>query len=195
TRPAWEATGTEVEREDSVEKEVVKRRCTMLDFEQGGKLPGSIASIRKKFAQDMGFLAPVVDIRENMELQPARYRILMKGVVIGPGDPSPLLSPPLHPLPAPLTLPRQTPADPAPPLDPLPTARAPTAQPTPPALTPLPPRCNRVSLSVSLISLASQPAILHLPFPSDSLSTPPSIQRPALYDLGLPPHSTSLRLL
>ncbi|NYY81160.1 hypothetical protein DMI65_10300 [Escherichia coli] len=34
----------------------------------------------------MGFLPPVVHIRDNMDLQPARYRILMKGVEIGSGD-------------------------------------------------------------------------------------------------------------
>lgn len=50
------------------------------------ELLGRIRSIRKKFAQDMGFLPPVVHIRDNMDLQPARYRILMKGVEIGSGD-------------------------------------------------------------------------------------------------------------
>ena len=40
----------------------------------------------KKFAQEMGFLPPVVHIRDNMDLQPARYRILMKGVEMGSGD-------------------------------------------------------------------------------------------------------------
>ncbi len=47
---------------------------------------GRIRSIRKKFAQDMGFLPPVVHIRDNMDLPPARYRILMKGVEIGSGE-------------------------------------------------------------------------------------------------------------
>lgn len=58
----------------------------MVDFQQDGELLGRIRSIRKKFAQDMGFLPPVVHIRDNMDLQPARYRILMKGVEIGSGD-------------------------------------------------------------------------------------------------------------
>jgi flagellar biosynthesis protein FlhA len=58
----------------------------MVDFQQDGELLGRIRSIRKKFAQDMGFLPPVVHIRDNMDLPPARYRILMKGVEIGSGD-------------------------------------------------------------------------------------------------------------
>jgi hypothetical protein len=52
----------------------------MVDFQQDGELLGRIRSIRKKFAQDMGFLPPVVHIRDNMDLPPARYRILMKGL-------------------------------------------------------------------------------------------------------------------
>ncbi len=58
----------------------------MVDFQQDGELLGRIRSIRKKFAQDMGFLPPVVHIRDNMDLPPARYRILMKGVEIGSGE-------------------------------------------------------------------------------------------------------------
>jgi flagellar biosynthesis protein FlhA len=39
----------------------------MVDFQQDGELLGRIRSIRKKFAQDMGFLPPVVHIRDNMD--------------------------------------------------------------------------------------------------------------------------------
>ncbi len=59
--------------------EVGYRLIPMVDFQQDGELLGRIRSIRKKFAQEMGFLPPVVHIRDNMDLQPARYRILMKG--------------------------------------------------------------------------------------------------------------------
>jgi flagellar biosynthesis protein FlhA len=59
--------------------EVGYRLIPMVDFQQDGELLGRIRSIRKKFAQDMGFLPPVVHIRDNMDLPPARYRILMKG--------------------------------------------------------------------------------------------------------------------
>ena len=62
------------------------RLIPMVDFQQDGELLGRIRSIRKKFARDMGFLPPVVHIRDNMDLPPARYRILMKGVEIGSGD-------------------------------------------------------------------------------------------------------------
>ncbi len=56
----------------------------MVDFQQDGELLGRIRSIRKIRA-GYGFLPPVVHIRDNMDLQPARYRIFDEGVEIGGG--------------------------------------------------------------------------------------------------------------
>ncbi|MBP2167079.1 flagellar biosynthesis protein FlhA [Erwinia toletana] len=84
--PALEASWTDVQMEDSLGMEVGYRLIPMVDSQQDGELLGRIRSIRKKFAQEIGFLPPVVHIRDNMELPPARYRILMKGVEIGSGD-------------------------------------------------------------------------------------------------------------
>lgn len=84
--PTVEASWTDVQLEDSLGMEVGYRLIPMVDFQQDGELLGRIRSIRKKFAQDVGFLPPVVHIRDNMDLPPARYRILMKGVEIGSGD-------------------------------------------------------------------------------------------------------------
>lgn len=81
-----EASWTDVQLEDSLGMEVGYRLIPMVDHMQDGELLGRIRSIRKKFAQEMGFLPPVVHIRDNMDLPPARYRILMKGVEIGSGD-------------------------------------------------------------------------------------------------------------
>jgi flagellar biosynthesis protein FlhA len=36
--------------------------------------------MRKKFAQDVGFLVPVVHIRDNLELKPNVYVVKLKGV-------------------------------------------------------------------------------------------------------------------
>ncbi|MGB9096984.1 flagellar biosynthesis protein FlhA [Erwinia sp.] len=81
-----EASWGDVQLEDSLGMEVGYRLIPMVDHQQDGELLGRIRSIRKKFAQEMGFLPPVVHIRDNMDLPPARYRILMKGVEIGSGD-------------------------------------------------------------------------------------------------------------
>nr|WP_154324844.1 flagellar biosynthesis protein FlhA [Pantoea sp. 201603H] len=86
TATSVEASWTDVQLEDSLGMEVGYRLIPMVDFQQQGELLGRIRSIRKKFAQEVGFLPPVVHIRDNMELPPARYRILMKGVEIGSGD-------------------------------------------------------------------------------------------------------------
>ncbi len=80
-----EATWNDVQLEDSLGMEVGYQLIPMVDFQQDGELLGRIRSIRKKFAGD-GLPTPVVHIRDNMDLQPARYRILMKGVEIGSGD-------------------------------------------------------------------------------------------------------------
>ena len=42
-----------------------------------------IRGIRKKIAQDLGFLVPAVHIRDNLELRPNAYRITLKGVEVG----------------------------------------------------------------------------------------------------------------
>jgi flagellar biosynthesis protein FlhA len=45
-----------------------------------------IRGIRKKFAQEVGFLVSPVHIRDNLELKPNAYKILLKGVEIGEGE-------------------------------------------------------------------------------------------------------------
>lgn len=86
---ALEASWSDVQLEDPLGMEVGYRLIPMVDFQQDGELLGRIRSIRKKFAQEMGYLPPVVHIRDNLELPPARYRILMKGVEIGSGEAHP----------------------------------------------------------------------------------------------------------
>jgi flagellar biosynthesis protein FlhA len=43
-------------------------------------------ALRKKFAQEVGFLVSPVHIRDNLELKPNAYKILLKGVEIGDGE-------------------------------------------------------------------------------------------------------------
>ncbi|MFS2224810.1 flagellar biosynthesis protein FlhA [Pantoea sp. B65] len=113
TATATEASWTDVQLEDSLGMEVGYRLIPMVDFQQDGELLGRIRSIRKKFAQEVGFLPPVVHIRDNMELPPARYRILMKGVEIGSGDAYPGRWMAINPGTAAGTLPGEATVDPA----------------------------------------------------------------------------------
>ena len=62
--------------------EVGYRLVPLVDRGQDGELLRRIKAIRKKFAHDIGFLPPSIHIRDNLELRPAAYRILLKGVEI-----------------------------------------------------------------------------------------------------------------
>ena len=42
--------------------------------------------MRRKFAQEVGFLPPAVHVRDNLELNPSAYRITLRGVVVGEGE-------------------------------------------------------------------------------------------------------------
>ena len=66
--------------------EVGYRLIPLVDRAQDGELLRRIKGIRKKFAQEMGFLVPSVHIRDNLELRPNAYRIALKGVEVGQGE-------------------------------------------------------------------------------------------------------------
>ena len=84
-----EATWSDVQMEDMLGLEVGYRLIPMVDHEQQGQLLTRVRGIRKKFAQQMGFLPPAVHIRDNLDLAPTHYRILLKGVNIGHGEVQP----------------------------------------------------------------------------------------------------------
>src|SRR5450631_2423394 len=71
---------------DAMGLEVGYRLIPLVDKGQDGELLKRIKAIRKKFAQEIGFLPPAVHIRDNLELAPNRYRITLKGVSIAEGD-------------------------------------------------------------------------------------------------------------
>jgi len=86
---ANEVSWNDVQMEDVLRLEVGYRLIPMVDSNQEGQLLTRIRGIRKKFAQDMGFLLPSVHIRDNLDLAPTAYRILLKGVEIGRGEVQP----------------------------------------------------------------------------------------------------------
>jgi flagellar biosynthesis protein FlhA len=81
-----EATWQDVMPVDTLGLEVGYRLIPLVDKTQGGELLKRIKGIRKKFAQEVGFLAPPVHIRDNLELKPSAYRITLKGVEVGSGE-------------------------------------------------------------------------------------------------------------
>ncbi|PKO51049.1 MAG: flagellar biosynthesis protein FlhA, partial [Betaproteobacteria bacterium HGW-Betaproteobacteria-2] len=81
-----EASWNDVLPVDVLGLEVGYRLISLVDKNQGGDLLKRIKGIRKKFAQEVGFLTPPVHIRDNLELKPSAYRITMKGVEIAKGE-------------------------------------------------------------------------------------------------------------
>ncbi|MEC5396594.1 flagellar biosynthesis protein FlhA [Uliginosibacterium sp. H1] len=81
-----EASWSDVTPVDVLGLEVGYRLIPMVDKGQDGELLRRIRGLRKKFAQEIGFLASPVHIRDNLELKPNAYRITLKGVEIGSGE-------------------------------------------------------------------------------------------------------------
>ncbi|MEF8713967.1 MAG: flagellar biosynthesis protein FlhA [Accumulibacter sp.] len=85
-REAQEASWNDVTPLDVLGLEVGYRLIPLVDKSQDGELLRRIRGIRKKFAQEVGFLVSPVHIRDNLELKPNVYKILLKGVEIGQGE-------------------------------------------------------------------------------------------------------------
>ncbi|HXE37048.1 MAG TPA: flagellar biosynthesis protein FlhA [Azonexus sp.] len=83
---AVEASWNDVAPLDVLGLEVGYRLIPLVDKSQDGELLRRIRGIRKKFAQEVGFLVSPVHIRDNLELKPNAYRILLKGVEVGTGE-------------------------------------------------------------------------------------------------------------
>lgn len=70
---------------DPLEVEIGYNLIPLVDPEQGGTLLERITNIRRRSAIDMGLIVPPIRIRDNMELEPESYAILIKGVEVGTG--------------------------------------------------------------------------------------------------------------
>jgi len=81
-----EVTWDDVALVDPLGMEVGYRLIPIVDRSQNGELLGRIKSIRKKIVQEVGFLVPVVHIRDNLEIRPNAYLISLKGVQVATGE-------------------------------------------------------------------------------------------------------------
>ncbi len=71
---------------DILELEVGYGLIPLVDEEQGGDLLERIRSIRRQFAQEMGIIVPPLHVRDNLQLNPAEYVILIKGIDVARGE-------------------------------------------------------------------------------------------------------------
>lgn len=72
----------DVESIDQIGLEVGYRLIPMVDRKQGGQLLSRVKGVRKKLTQELGFLLPAVHIRDNLDLEPNSYRIVIKDATI-----------------------------------------------------------------------------------------------------------------
>ena len=81
-----EASWQDVSIIEPLSLEIGYRLIALVDKTQGNELLNRIRSVRKKFAQDIGFLPPVVHIKDDLNLTPQGYRISLNGVEMSEGE-------------------------------------------------------------------------------------------------------------
>ncbi|QCI17069.1 flagellar biosynthesis protein FlhA [Buchnera aphidicola (Aphis helianthi)] len=81
-----EASWNDVELEDPIRIEIGLNLIPMIDVKKNGDLLEKIRVVRKKVAKEIGFLPPLVHIKNNMNLIGNSYRIFIKGLEVGNGE-------------------------------------------------------------------------------------------------------------
>ncbi|MBU1610400.1 MAG: flagellar biosynthesis protein FlhA [Proteobacteria bacterium] len=71
---------------DALELEVGYGLIPLVDEEQSGNLLSRIRSIRRQFALDMGVIIPSLHLRDNLQLKPGEYRVVIKGNAIASAE-------------------------------------------------------------------------------------------------------------
>ena len=81
-----EATWDDLQPVDLLGLELGYRLIALVDKKRQGDLLTRIKGVRRKFAQEVGFLPPAVHVRDNLELKPSAYRLTLRGVMVGEGE-------------------------------------------------------------------------------------------------------------
>ncbi len=76
----------DVQNVDVLGLEVGYRLIPMVDQAQNGQLLDRVKGVRRKVSQELGFLVPPVHIRDNLDLKPNEYRIMLMGVPLGSSE-------------------------------------------------------------------------------------------------------------
>lgn len=84
--PDGEATWDDLQPVDQLGLELGYRLIALVDKNRQGDLLTRIKGVRRKFAQEVGFLPPPVHVRDNLDLKPSSYRITLRGVIVGEGE-------------------------------------------------------------------------------------------------------------
>ncbi len=71
---------------DLLELEVGYGLIALVDSERDGELLERIKTVRRQIAQELGVIVPPLRIRDNLELKPGEYTMLIKGVEVARGE-------------------------------------------------------------------------------------------------------------
>jgi flagellar biosynthesis protein FlhA len=71
---------------DHMELELGYALIALVDVQQGGDLLDRIVLIRRQIASELGFIVPIIRVRDNMNLQPNQYVIKIRGSEIATGE-------------------------------------------------------------------------------------------------------------
>ncbi|MCD6569694.1 MAG: flagellar biosynthesis protein FlhA [Deltaproteobacteria bacterium] len=71
---------------DILELEIGYGLIPLVDTAQGGDLLARIKGMRRQLAQEVGIIVPPIHVRDNLELKPNEYILLLKGVEIACGE-------------------------------------------------------------------------------------------------------------
>ncbi|MBU0729192.1 MAG: flagellar biosynthesis protein FlhA [Proteobacteria bacterium] len=71
---------------DTLQLEVGYGLIALVDENQQGDLLERIRAIRRQFAMDMGIIIPPLHVRDNLQLRPDEYVLLLKGVEVARGE-------------------------------------------------------------------------------------------------------------
>ncbi len=81
-----DVTWDDVETIDPLTLEVGYRLIPLVDSSQGGELIDRIKGVRRKLSKELGFLVHAVHIKDNLDLNPSAYQVLLMGVPVGEGE-------------------------------------------------------------------------------------------------------------
>ena len=71
---------------DHMELELGYALIALVDVQQGGDLLDRIVLIRRQIASELGFIVPVIRVRDNMNLQPNQYVVKLRGSEVATGE-------------------------------------------------------------------------------------------------------------
>ncbi|TSA09107.1 MAG: flagellar biosynthesis protein FlhA [Deltaproteobacteria bacterium] len=71
---------------DTLSLEVGYGLIPLVDEKQGGDLLERIRALRRQFALDMGLIVPPIHIRDNLQLKPGNYAVLIRGIEVARGE-------------------------------------------------------------------------------------------------------------